>query len=535
MPGPCSVGCRPAQQDHATAHTACRPEQPVWQRNTSTACSWHAAQRGLRLGSERQRRRRNGAAAATGASAEVLPPPEQAAPGGQAAAAAAALQLVGCANGADGLQPGGGAATQLDASLAKDDGDVVNFMFHQYHLYERRQAKGSAARALSALQAAQPGAEALSLRRDVLPKLELLEAISPGLGWRVFRRWPEEFGSPEAVERWRLAAAYLFTVGVPPEEISRLFARHAAFFRVAVARPDALRRLFDWMAQDLQLAPQSMLKLINRCPAVVQADVDTVLKPRLRFFTQQLGLSQERAVTGLLRCPEALGVDTAWLAQRADFFCRELGMTPQEVGALFVREPSAVMSSLERLQQTVDWLRQELGLGQETLCKVVAKGGATKYPLTTLQARVAAWTDGLGFSPAELGAMLGSAPRLLLYPLQEPKYQAKLAFLKEELGLPLRALLSFPAYLTYSLAGRIAPRAAAARALGDRPLPLPKLAMTDEAFARWLGVEAEEWEAWLAAWRQGVDTQRWKLPPACRPPLFGAGQDEQPRSQLAHA
>lgn len=61
----------------------------------------------------------------------MLPPPEQAAPGGQAAAAAAALQLVGCANGADGLQPGGGAATQLDASLAKDDGDVVNFMFHQ--------------------------------------------------------------------------------------------------------------------------------------------------------------------------------------------------------------------------------------------------------------------------------------------------------------------------------------------------------------------------------------------------------------------
>ena len=43
----------------------------------------------------------------------------------------------------------------------------------QYHLYERRQAKGSAARALSALQAAQPGAEALSLRRDVLPKLEV--------------------------------------------------------------------------------------------------------------------------------------------------------------------------------------------------------------------------------------------------------------------------------------------------------------------------------------------------------------------------
>lgn len=312
----------------------------------------------------------------------------------------------------------------------------------QYELSERRQVQRRTKRALAALREAEPGAEALSLRRDVLPKLEvgrqgaaqpscaavgpsahcrfqrcclerclrgvpcgtlagrlaglgsswlalcppatsgrthshltgpcsqLLEAVSPGLGWRVFSRFPEEFASPEAVERWRLAAAYLFTVGVPPEQvgahgdggggavvnvggwwgrgrggvgsrrggrgggtgegagewraeggagpggalyawrqaaglpclaaslragrrpwpasgrrqhgsslpppppsppqISGLFARHASLFRTAVARPDSLRRLFEWLAQDLGLEGQALLKLVNRCPAVLQ-------------------------------------------------------------------------------------------------------------------------------------------------------------------------------------------------------------------------------------------------------------------------
>lgn len=63
------------------------------------------------------------------------------------------------------------------------------------------------------------------------------------------------------------------------------------------------------------------------------------------------------------------------------------------------------------------------------LRKVVAKGGAIKYPLRTLQARVAFWT-GLGFGPAELRTLLDRMPRLLLYPMHEPKYAAKLRFLR---------------------------------------------------------------------------------------------------------
>jgi hypothetical protein len=50
--------------------------------------------------------------------------------------------------------------------------------------------------------------------------VQLLEALSPGLGWKVFRRYPEQFASPDALECWRVLAAFLFTtVGIPPEQV----------------------------------------------------------------------------------------------------------------------------------------------------------------------------------------------------------------------------------------------------------------------------------------------------------------------------
>lgn len=184
-----------------------------------------------------------------------------------------------------------------------------------------------------------------------------------------------------------------------------------------------------------------------------------------------------------------------------------------------------------------------------------------------MQERVAYWRSHMGFSPAELHVALDRLPRLLLYPVHERKYQDKLAFLRgalralsgwegvqmpvqnlmpaeptlgmsmkpvsacnaparhlpplpaphppplplpaDELRLPQHAvLLSFPAFLTYSLPGRIAPRAAAARAFKGCQLPLEKLAYGEAAFINWLKVEPEEYYEWLDGWRRGAGA-RW--------------------------
>ena len=41
------------------------------------------------------------------------------------------------------------------------------------------------------------------------------------------------------------------------------------------------------------------------------------------------------------------------------------------------------------------------------------------------------------------------------------------------------------------------------------PLPLPKLAAGDAAFARWLGASEEEWWAFEDSWRRSEEAQRW--------------------------
>lgn len=110
------------------------------------------------------------------------------------------------------MQPGSG-GNPIDASLARHDGDIIDFFFRQvrctalawalrttsataqaqhagvvpplltpprplhppvqYNLGARKQVRGRAARALAALQATEPSVSQLSLERDVLPKLEV--------------------------------------------------------------------------------------------------------------------------------------------------------------------------------------------------------------------------------------------------------------------------------------------------------------------------------------------------------------------------
>lgn len=68
-------------------------------------------------------------------------------------------------------------------------------------------------------------------------------------------------------------------------------------------------------------------------------------------------------MTGILRAPEVLGVDTALLAAKAAFLRSPDGggLSGTEVASLFVREPTALLSALPRVQETVGWLRRAAG------------------------------------------------------------------------------------------------------------------------------------------------------------------------------
>ena len=47
------------------------------------------------------------------------------------------------------------------------------------------------------------------LRLVVLRHMQLLDSLSPGLGWRLFVRYPEEFGHPDATDYWCMLSAVM--------------------------------------------------------------------------------------------------------------------------------------------------------------------------------------------------------------------------------------------------------------------------------------------------------------------------------------
>ena len=191
-----------------------------------------------------------------------------------------------------------------------------------------------------------------------------------------------------------------------------------------------------------------------------------------------------------------------------------LGLSQADIVRLLALDPSILNYSLDRLDATLAALRAGLPMSPALLSKLLASSGALKLSPTGVADKLAAWAA-LGFSPGQLARMLHLFPRLLLYPVDAPKYQAKLRFLEEYIGVSAQqGLPTFPQYVSYSL-DRIATRAAAVRHLRPAlaPLPLSYLASSAAGFARRCGLTMEELTEAAAAWR-GSEEGRWWLGPS---------------------
>jgi hypothetical protein len=63
-------------------------------------------------------------------------------------------------------------------------------------------------------------------------------------------------------------------IAIPPlhacAQVSAILARNHCLFRHAVAKPDSLRRLFEWLRRDLALPQATIVRLLARCPLILQ-------------------------------------------------------------------------------------------------------------------------------------------------------------------------------------------------------------------------------------------------------------------------
>ncbi|KAL4532706.1 hypothetical protein Ndes2526A_g08189 [Nannochloris sp. 'desiccata'] len=428
----------------------------------------------------------------------------------------------------EGQESGGADVATVD--------DVTDWFRLSYRtLYSRSNVRLKVERAERAMRSVDPSRQFLSLQRDILPKTQLLDALSPGLAWKVFSRYPEEFAHPDAEDYWKIMAALLYTTGFSPEEVSTLFGRHLCLFAHTVRDPFNVKLLFEWM-RELGLREPDVMKIVNKTPLLLQIQVERILKPRFAFIENKFGVDRQIAVAAIKRHPELLCIDSTALEERIEFLQQSLeGLSKEDISKMFAAHPSLFMlKTTERLAPAISFLQEELGCEGLLLRRVVSQSGLLTRSPETIRTRVKCLKD-FGISLDSLREMLRRFPRVLLYPLDQPKYQKKLQFLTEVAQCRPADLVTFPQYLSYSLPQRIAPRVAAVLALrhqnrgrgggnaGDHAgnseeeiayassafPPLSPLAMKLEQFLKHYGMSLEEYEAAVEKWRDSEEAQRW--------------------------
>ena len=354
---------------------------------------------------------------------------------------------------------------------------------------------------LESLESPSPSPSPSSTHQDpleaIVAKLDLLDSLKFGLGYAVLQRYPVEFLHESAFELWSIMAAVLFTQGLSPESIGSLFKKHPCLFASAVRSPDNVKELFEWMREQ-GIVEKDALRVINRYPLVLQADVGECLEPRVAYLCEELSLPREQVIPSVVRHPELLSVESGWVQTRIAYYREHLCLDEEDLRALFRAQPSAFAVDVERyLVPMTKILRSYFDLDRSS--RHVVKSGLLSRSVDTVLARIRAWTD-LGLCDDDLRVALRRFPRLLCYPVTDAKYQEKLGFLRDELGVELsEAVRAFPAIVSYSLDNRIRPRVLAVRKLtgGRKTVTIQQMAMTEAAFLKVHGVDASAYAAFV--------------------------------------
>lgn len=316
-------------------------------------------------------------------------------------------------------------------------------------------------------------------------KLNLLDSLKFGLGYKVLQKYTDEFMNEDAFELWSIMSAILFMTGFHPETIGLLFQRHPCLFANAVRDPDNLKLLFEWI-ESLGLQEKEAIRLINRYPLILQTSVNKVLEPRLLYICNAMQLERQVAIQGLVRHPELLSVESSWIQKRIDYYFY-LGLSTDDVIKLFVAQPSAFAVNIEKyLAPMTRMLQDEVfeNRDEDLFVSVLVKSGLLSRSISTIRMRINSWLD-VGLERSDVRLALKRFPRFLLYPISDEKYKRKVEFLEQEMNLSVKhAIPAFPQYLSYSLENRIAPRVLATKAITGKVPGLTTLAMGDTAFMK---------------------------------------------------
>ncbi|KAK1302293.1 hypothetical protein QJS10_CPB12g01290 [Acorus calamus] len=232
----------------------------------------------------------------------------------------------------------------------------------------------------------------------------------------VLQRYPELFGF-KLEGTMSTSVGYLVSIGVSPRDIGPMVTQFPFFLGMRVGT--VIKPLVDYLVS-LGLPKKVLVRLLEKRPNVLGYDLEGVVKPNVEALVS-FGVRRESLASVIAQYPPILGLPLMpKLSSQQYFFNLKLKIDPDGFARVVERLPQIVSLNQGLIMRPVEFLR-ERGLPDEDVAKMVVR-----------------------------------CPQLML--IREEFLKEGFYFFKSEMGWPMKELVGFPEYFTYSLERRIKPR-----------------------------------------------------------------------------
>ncbi|OWM87260.1 hypothetical protein CDL15_Pgr019307 [Punica granatum] len=209
--------------------------------------------------------------------------------------------------------------------------------------------------------------------------------------------------------------------------------------------------------KEFGLSTDSVGKLLAFKPQLMACSIEDRWKPLVKYL-YYLGINRDGMRRMLVIKPMVFCVDLETVIAPKVRFFQDIGIRNDAIGNMLAKFPPLLTYSLyKKIRPVVIFLMTKAGVSKQDIAKVVASGpellGCSIVHKLDLNVK---YFLSLGIRLPQLGEMIADFPMLLRYNVEllRPKYQ----YLRRTMVRPLRDVIEFPRFFSYSLEGRIIPR-----------------------------------------------------------------------------
>ncbi|XP_048227313.1 transcription termination factor MTERF4, chloroplastic [Ricinus communis] len=253
---------------------------------------------------------------------------------------------------------------------------------------------------------------------ELMPVIKFLRGLDvekQDIGY-VLQKYPELLGF-KLEGTMSTSVAYLVSIGVNPRDIGPMVTQFPYILGMRVGT--MIKPLVDYLIS-FGLPKKIVARMLEKRAYILGYDLEETVKPNVDCLIS-FGIRKEALPSVIAQYPQILGLPLkAKLSSQQYFFNLKIKIDPEGFAEVIEKMPQIVSLNQNVIKKPVEFLLGR-GIPSEDVAKMVVK-----------------------------------CPQLVA--LRVPLMKNSFYFYKSEMGRPLKELVDFPEYFTYSLESRIKPR-----------------------------------------------------------------------------